>query len=205
MYVILCWTVLKFSLAQYFSQCCQKKTNSKPKNNTFNLILHIRFHFWTKVTYAIRPNHSFLPAFYNPLPPPSKRMNNFEELMKNCGRSIRFTKVQEQFLYRSFAVGLRHIWFVFCRHCCVPRLYNERIRSIIECTTVADLLSIRDRKLGTSLPRPPLCKFLWIYLQTQVEQRKIPTGWNTPMILLIKFVDGTQNISIRCFSNSYFP
>lgn len=102
MHVILSQTVWKFSLAQYFSQCCEKKAGNEHKNNAFNLILHIRFHFWTKVTYAIRQNQSFLLAFYNLLPPPSKRMNNFEELVKNCGWSIRFIHLQDQFSLPKF-------------------------------------------------------------------------------------------------------
>lgn len=171
MHVILSQTVWKFSLAQYFSQCCKKKARSEHKNNAFNLILHIRFHFWTKVTYAIRQNHSFLLAFDNLLRPPSKRMNNFEELVNNCGWSIRFIHTQNQFLYRSFTIGLRHLWFLFCRHCWTPKTYNERIRSIIERTIIADLLSIHDHERtslepvfhGHLLCCPAKTLFIWIF------------------------------------------
>lgn len=76
MHIILRPTTRKFFLAQYLSQSCKKKIGDKQKEQRFHPRCKRPLSLWEEVTYAIRQNHSFLPAFYSLLPPPSKRENN---------------------------------------------------------------------------------------------------------------------------------
>lgn len=92
-----------------------------------NVVVHSKYHIKRKEkwplfvyfeeTYAIRRNHSSWQAFYSLLQLPSEiKETFFNKNWRHTSLKSSQSCAENKFLYRTFAINIRHLWFSVCRH-----------------------------------------------------------------------------------------